>query len=428
MKQLSRSLGTAVSANWRSALVAAFALFPGTAIAEYKLQSGDTLEVSVTGVPDLRQRSPVGVGGEIALPLAGEIKVIGLTVDEARAKIALGLSNKLYQQTTADGHEIQHLIAPDTIVVTVAEYHPIYVNGDVAKPGELVFRPGMTVRQAVATAGGYDLMQFRLANPVLQTADYRADYESLWAQYAMEQARVWRLRTEIGEQNVEYDADQAPIPAELGNRLKQNETALLKARLADRERDKALLRDAIEKADNQLNTLAEKKKKDEEGNQADAEDLDKARSLTERGMATSTRLSETRRAALLSADQLLQTVVEMSNIDRQRSEFSRQLEKIDNQAHVDAWKELQDANLHLAEIRARLKSTDDKLVYTNLLPSQLLPGRGGKPNITVHRIGESGAQSLAADEDLELAPGDVVDVALEAKGVATTLNSQQSTR
>jgi polysaccharide export outer membrane protein len=409
-------------------LAVALALIPTSAIAEYKLQSGDTLEISVAGVPDLRQRSPIGVDGDIDLPLAGQIQVRGLSVSEARAKITQNLSNKLYQQTTNDGHEVQHMILPDTIVVMVAEYRPIYVNGDVARPGEHPFQPGMTVRHAVAIAGGYDVMQFRLANPVVQTADFQAEYEALWAEYATEQARIWRLRTELGEQGVEYAGNKAPIPAELGERLMQVETEHLKARLADRERDKALLRDAITKASLQLNTLADKKKKDEEGNEADAEDFEKVRALSEKGVTTTSRLSEARRSALLSADQLLQTIVEMSNIDRQRSEYTRQLEKIDSQSHIDAWRDLQDANLRLAQITARLKSAGDKLTYTSMLPSQLTPGRGGRLDITVYRKGENGPERLTADEDLELAPGDVVDVALETKSLADTLNQQMGGR
>ncbi|MBV8662393.1 MAG: polysaccharide biosynthesis/export family protein [Hyphomicrobiales bacterium] len=416
------SARTGRQASIATALLAVFAFAPGAAWAEYKLHSGDTLEISVTGVPDLRERAPIAVGGEIALPIGGQLQVGGLLLSEARAKIAESLANKLYQQTTADGREIQHLIAPDTIVVAVAEYRPIYVDGDVARPGELMFRPGMTVRQAIATAGGYDLVQFRMVNPIVQAADFRSDYETLWAQYAMEQARIWRLRTELGEQSVEYGGNDAPVSAEFANRLKQDEAALLAAHMADRERDKALLREAIGKADGQLETLAEKKKKDDEGNQADAADFEKARALTEKGMSTAARLADTRRAVLLSSDQLLQTVVEMSNVDRQRSEFVRQLDKIDSQAHIDAWRDLQESNVRLAEINARLRSAGDKLVYTNRLPSQLMPGSGARPNITVHRMTDDGPQNLTADENLALAPGDVVDIALEAKTSLQALN------
>jgi polysaccharide biosynthesis/export protein len=409
----------APAASWRFLLSAALVLVPASALAEYKLQSGDILEISVTGFPDLRQRSPIGVDGEIVLPLAGQIKVSGLSVSEARAKIAKDLSNKMYQQTTVDGREIQHLVPANEIVVAVAEYRPIYVNGDVTTPGERAFRPGMTVRHAIAIAGGYDLMRSRLANPFQQTADFRSDYEALLAEFATEQARIWRLRTELGEQKVEFAGAKAPLPADFSDRLMQVETEHLKARLADREKDKTFLQEAMAKATVQLGVLAEKKKKDQEANQADTVDFSKVRELFQKGMTASARLSEVRRAALFSSDQLLQTVVEMANIERQRGEYYRQLEKIGSQSRIDAWRELQDANLRLAQITARLKSSGEKLKYSTL-QSQLTRGMG-RPDITVYRKGENGPERLAADEDLELAPGDVIDVALEAKNLSEKL-------
>jgi len=407
-------------ASWFIPLLIALMLVPTSASAEYKLQPGDVLEISVIGVPDLRQRSQIGVDGEIVLPLVGQVKVGGLSVSEARRIITQSLSNKLYQQATNDGREAQHLILPDTIVVTVAEYRPIYVKGDVAKPGEYLFRPGMTVRQAVAVAGGYDVMQLRLANPFLQAADFRSEDEALRVEFATEQARVWRLRTELGEQGVEYAIDKALVPTELAERLLQTETQHLKARVAAREKDKALLRDAIAKASLQLSILAEKKEKDQEGNQADTADFEKVRDLSRTGLTPAARLSDTRRAALLSSDQLLQTIVEMSNLERQRDEFSIQLEKIDAQARIDALKELQDANSRIAQITARLRGAGEKLKYAGL-QSQLTRGTGERPEITVYRNGENGRERLAADEDLVLAPGDVIDVVLEAKGLTDGL-------
>jgi polysaccharide export outer membrane protein len=291
-------------------LAAALVLMPVSAVAQYKLQSGDTLEISMAGAPDFKQRSPIGVEGTINLPLARQIKVSGLSVIEARAAVARDLSDKVYRQLTADGREIPHLVLADEIVVTVVEYRPIYVSGGVVKPGEYTFRPGITVRQAIAIAGGNDL------------------------------ARLQGL---------------GPYPAV----------------------DKAFLQEAIRKIDVQLNILAEKKKKDEEGNHADTADYEKVRDLSQKGLTLATRLSDARRSALLSSDQLLQTIVEMSNVERQRGEYARQLKKVE---------------LGLAE--------------------------SGRPNITVYRKGEDGPQHLGADEDVELAPGDVVDVALPTGSVA----------
>jgi len=430
MRQLFSTLRLAApNASWPILLAAALLLIPTSAIAEYKLQSGDTLEVSVTGIPGLTQRSPIGVDGEIVVPLAGQIKVSGLPISEARARITQDLSNRVYQQSTNDGREIEHLILPTEIIVSVVEYRPIYVNGDVAKPGEVMFRPGITVRQAIAIAGGYDQVRFRLANPFVQAADFRSDYETLRAEFMAEQARIWRLRTELGEDGIEYAGNKEPIPAEGGDYLMRAEAEHLKARMADREKYKALLQEAITKANLQLSVLADKKRGDEEGNQADTADFQKVRELFQKGMTATTRLSEARRAALLSSDQLLQTVVEMANIERQRGEYSRQLEKIDSQNRIDDWKELQDANLRLAQITARLKSASDKLSYTGLLQSQFM--QGGRPDITVNRKSGNGTERLTADEDLELAPGDAVDVALKADNFLeprTSSKAQAATR
>jgi polysaccharide export outer membrane protein len=412
MKYSSSTLGAMIPNAGRSILlVSTLSLVSTSALAEYRLQSGDTLEVSVAGVPDLKQRAPVGVDGDIVVPLVGQIKVSGLPLSEARATITRELSNKVYQQMTNDGREVKRLILPNEISVTVAEYRSIYVNGDVAKPGEEVFRPGITVRQAIAIAGGYDEARFRLTNPFVAAADFRSEYETLLADYAAQQVRIWRLRTELGETGVEYADTGAPIQGEFRDRLLYAETQHLNARMADREKDRTLLRDAIAKADRQLSVLAEKKKADEEENKADTEDLQKVRDLFQRGITATTRLSEARRAALLSSDQLLQTVVEMTNVERGRGEYSRQLEKIDGQSRIDDWRELQDANLQLAQIAARLKGAREKLGYTGLLQSEFV--QNGRPDITVYRRGDNGTERLAAGEEFELAPGDAVEVALK---------------
>ena len=50
----------------------------------------------------------------------------------------------------------------------MAEYRPVYINGDVSKPGEYPYRPATTARQLVAVAGGYDIMRIRMNNPYLE--------------------------------------------------------------------------------------------------------------------------------------------------------------------------------------------------------------------------------------------------------------------
>jgi polysaccharide export outer membrane protein len=103
---------------------------------------------------------------------------------------------------------------------------------------------------------------------------------------------------------------------------------------------------------------------------------------------------------------------------RQREDFSRQLERLDDQRRVNLLRELQDAGVRLNQLRAKLQGVGEKLQYTALVRSQLVRGSGGKPEITVVRKGEKGRQRFIAEEDFELQPGDVVEVALRTEQVA----------
>ena len=57
--------------------------------AEYRVNVGDVLEVAVAGVPELRQRAPVQVDGNISLPLVGMLPIAGLPLPEIRSNTSL---------------------------------------------------------------------------------------------------------------------------------------------------------------------------------------------------------------------------------------------------------------------------------------------------------------------------------------------------
>jgi polysaccharide export outer membrane protein len=63
----------------------------------------------------------------------------------------------------------------------------------------------------------------------------------------------------------------------------------------------------------------------------------------------------------------------------------------------------------------------EKLVYTGLVRSQLVRGKGSKPEISIVRTGV-GAGQIAADEEMELRPGDVIEISLQ--GDMTPAQSQ----
>lgn len=393
--------------------VAAMLCAASPAKADYRLHVGDVIEISVARAPELKQRVPVQLDGSISFPMMGNLPVAGLTPSEAQSRIQAILATKVFRQRLSDGRDNEIMIDHDEVTATVVEYRPIYVNGDVSKPGEYAYRPLMTVRQAVALSGGYELMRYRMQNPVLEATDLRAEYESLWAEFAKEQALVWRLKTELGE---DKHLDQSslkdlPLKESTISEIVHVEAEQLKARQADYDSQKAFLQRAIVLGDKQVDVLTEQQKQDDEGAQADIDELQRALEFYGKGALPSPRVADSRRAVLMSSTRKLQTSAQLMQIKQQQSDFTRQLGKLDDQRKMDLLKDLQDANVKLAEVRAKLQSTSEKLQYATLVRSQFVRG-GGKPEIVVIRMDEKGQTRIRANEESELQPGDVVEVTL----------------
>jgi len=64
-----------------------------------------------------------------------------MTVSELEAYIYTGLKG-------------DYLIEP-SVSVSILEYRPFFINGEVEKPGGYAFQPGLTIDKAAALAGGY---------------------------------------------------------------------------------------------------------------------------------------------------------------------------------------------------------------------------------------------------------------------------------
>jgi polysaccharide biosynthesis/export protein len=404
-----------------SLLTVGFLCSVAPAAAEYQIDVGDVIEIMVARVPELQRRVPVRSDGSISFPMLGTLLVAGLSPSEVEAKIQATLATKIFRQRTSDGRENAVAIEPDEVTAVVVQYRPIYVNGDVSKPGEQAFRPSMTVRQAIAQSGGYDIMRLRMENPILLSADLRGEYESLWTEFAKELAHVSRLNTELGEKDTldqKLLAD-VPIPPSRKTEIVSVEAEHLRTEQADYEREKSFLQRSIKQGDEQIKVLSEQNTKEEQGVQADVEELQRVNELFGKGALPSPRVTDARRAVLLSSTRKLQTAAQLMQVKKQQDDIARQLERLDDQRRVKSLQEIQDARTRLGQVRAKLQSTGEKLLYT-AARSQLARGNELNQEVTVIRKGKSGRERITVDQDSELQPGDVVEVAMRLDDVAGT--------
>lgn len=127
------------------AFVAALAASTGVFAqgSNYALGPGDVLSIQVYEEADLSfPEMRIGDTGMINYPLLGEVSVAGATTGELE---------QLLRDKLVDG---EFLIAP-AVTVTIVEYRPFYINGEVETPGGYPFQPGLTLRKAVSLAGGF---------------------------------------------------------------------------------------------------------------------------------------------------------------------------------------------------------------------------------------------------------------------------------
>lgn len=110
-------------------------------VEQYTLSTGDVISIRVFGEDDMsRDRIRLTDTTILTLPF-GNLVARGLTIAELQKAIADGLRGRI-------------LIDP-RVSVTIDEYRPFFINGQVGSPGRYPYQPGLNVRRAVSIAGGF---------------------------------------------------------------------------------------------------------------------------------------------------------------------------------------------------------------------------------------------------------------------------------
>lgn len=107
----------------------------------YRLAVGDRLRIAVFGHSEHTGEFQIDSAGNVNFPLLGEVKASGLTVGEMKEKLRRDLGAK-------------YLVDP-RLSVEVLNYRPFFILGEVKTAGKYSYEPGLTVRKAVAMAGGF---------------------------------------------------------------------------------------------------------------------------------------------------------------------------------------------------------------------------------------------------------------------------------
>jgi polysaccharide biosynthesis/export protein len=107
---------------------------------DYVIGADDTLHISVWKEPDMSVTLPVRPDGKISIPLLDDVQAAGMTPMQLAASIKLKLKKYIEDPRV-------------TVVVTAMNSQRVYVTGEVTHSGPIPLLPGMTVLQALSSAG-----------------------------------------------------------------------------------------------------------------------------------------------------------------------------------------------------------------------------------------------------------------------------------
>ena len=108
----------------------------------YKLVPGDVVELSYRYTPEFNQTVTVQPDGFISVQVIGDLKVGGLTLDEAREKITQKASVRLKDPELA-------------LFLREFQRPYIVVSGEVTNVGRFEMRENLTALQAIMISGGF---------------------------------------------------------------------------------------------------------------------------------------------------------------------------------------------------------------------------------------------------------------------------------
>lgn len=108
---------------------------------EYRIGAGDRLRVTTYGEDRLTGEFAVSSNGAVAFPLLGPVQAAGKSLPDFSA-------------------ELQHRLASEfmrnpRVSVEMINFRPVYILGEVQRPGEFAYGERMSVFALVAKAGGF---------------------------------------------------------------------------------------------------------------------------------------------------------------------------------------------------------------------------------------------------------------------------------
>ncbi|MBL0407662.1 polysaccharide biosynthesis/export family protein [Microvirga aerilata] len=374
-------------------LLALIGGFAPAAHAEYKLGSGDVIEVSVFKVPELTKRATVDIDGRVAVPSLGSVDASGSTLQE--------LGERIHAFLVSRGVAIDPQVS-----IALVEARPFFISGDVGKPGSYPYQLGLTVRHAIALAGGFSLSRSRgeTGSPS-QAVDLRSQEAIIWTELIRQRARVARLKADLeGRNNLDLPSfEDAPIPPQTVAEIVRLELEQLKAQKEELSNEHLHLKRVLDQLQERIAALSQQKAFEEEGLRQQLKEVQTVSGLKDQGLVANPRAAQEQRTLLFMRTGVAETTAHIALAQREIEIMKRRLQNLEEKRQITLNSSLQDAIVGIDKTQSQLKAVVEKMLHIGVArPVE-------EPQIIIFRREGKKRVQLIAGQDDDILPGDVIE-------------------
>ncbi|WJH38149.1 SLBB domain-containing protein (plasmid) [Aliirhizobium terrae] len=334
--------------------------------------------------------------GELILPFLGSLSVGNLDSAGLTSEIAKHLQEKI------------GLVRMPAVTIEILDYPPIYVVGDVTRPGEYKFRPGLTVLQSLAMGGGPSRATGQQGSQVIRLGAELKDIDNSLLRSA---AKLSRLQAEMtGAEEIAFEPPIG-VDQQYARGIYEEEKVIAQARENALKRQSNALTELRDLLTAEISTLEEKLKGSDENIKSAEEQLAIVRTLVEKGAAVASRQLDLERLLTTYRSDRLDLVTAIMRGRQAISETTRNLEGLHDTQRSEIATEIQSEKAAVDQLKLKREMTQKLLVEELSSGGGRAVGSDPLPlTFSVSRRDKGKVNEFQASETTALVPGDVVRV------------------
>ena len=365
----------------------------------YRVTNGDVLRITVYGDPGLSGSFPIGTDGTVGYPLLGNVAVTGKSVSEIREAI---------------GTRLKEHIANLSVAVVVEAYAPVFVVGEVQKPGRYEFRPGMIALELFALGGGQKEALARGESAGIQLAGLRQDYADLGLQILAQDVKRVRLEAELNGRPFTYiPSEEIGTPdLRIVDQVVESERTLFELRRTTLSAELKSLELQKSGYVEEIGTL-EKSGKLRDGELALlGEDVEVARSMVERGLTPKTMLREKQREISATNRDVLEFGSFLARARQNLNVIDGRLNSLRGQRRGEAAAELREVRIDILRLRRKLSYSIQAMAEAGMAMRRKDGTQLAAFRFSAVRLVEGTYQDVALEQTDAVMAGDILRVSL----------------